>query len=623
MENNTEKRAEKKPVNYALVRRFMRGTWKYFLIAAIGLLVAVLSGYVIPIISSFTIDYALIPYAEEGYSASGSSVPKFVIDLAESLGGREFLIKHLYIMGILLLLFTAINALSTFLRRSYIAYAGEGIAKNMRDDLYEHLSGLPYDYHKHVSTGDLVQRCTSDVDTVRRFIQNQLLEIIRTVVMVICAALIMLRIDPLLTLWSVILMPFLALSSFVYFKAVKTSFSDADEAEGRLSAAIQENLTGVRVVRAFGQQKRELDNFTEKNADFKKKNLKVTYLMAYYWSASDAFGYLQIMISLCVGVYFAIKGRISVGDMLVFTSYTAMLTWPVRQLGRILADLGKASVSLGRIDEIISAPLETEPGRALTPEIKGDIEFSHVGFRYEDSTEPVLDDISFTAKRGQTIAILGSTGSGKTSLVQLLQRLYTVTEGKITIDGVNINDIERHHLRRSIGIVLQEPFLYSRTIMENIRIVDPSAEDERVFEAARVAAIHEVVQGFENGYDTVVGERGVTLSGGQKQRVAIARMLMQEAPIIILDDSMSAVDTETDAAIREALASRRESCTTFMISHRITTLCKADKILVLEHGKLVQQGTHDELIAQEGLYKRIANIQNMLEDELASEGGEA
>ena len=624
METIAEKKnkTEKKPVNFKLVKRMMRGTGRYFTFAIIGLILAVLSAYLIPIITSFTIDYVLLPFAEKGYEGGGS-VPKAIIDWFEAHGGAEFLLRHLYIMAAALVAARAFNAFAAFMRSSNIANAGETLAKNLRDDLYSHLANVPFDYHKHVSTGDLVQRCTSDVDTVRRFIQNQLLEIIRTVMMVVFAACIMLYIDPMLTLWSIILMPFLTISSFVYFRAVKNSFTKADEAEGALSAALQENLTGVRVVRAFGQQKNELDNFTDKNKDFHDKNLKLTYLMAYYWGCSDAFGYLQIAISLCVGIVFVVKQRITVGEMLMFVSYTGMLTWPVRQLGRILADLGRASVSLGRLDEILSAPLEEEPGRALTPEIKGDIEFKNVSFSYEDGI-PVLDDISFTAKRGQTIAILGSTGSGKSSLVQLLQRLYTCSSGEITIDGVNVNDIERHYLRRNIGIVLQEPFLYSRTIKDNIAIACPEATDEQIHEAAKVAVIHDVVEGFENGYDTLVGERGVTLSGGQKQRVAIARMLLQAAPIIILDDSMSAVDTETDAAIRDALNSRKQGCTTFIISHRITTLCKADKILVLEHGKLVQQGTHEELINREGLYKRVANIQNMLEDELKNEeGGEA
>lgn len=609
-------------VNYALVKRSMRGTGKYFTLSIIGLIIAVLSAYLIPLVTSFTIDYVLMPYAEEGYTAS-LNLPSFLQNWLEAVGGREFLANHLYIMAILLVLVTAINAFTTYMRRSNIAYAGEGIAKNLRDDLYTHLANVPFDYHKHVSTGDLVQRCTSDVDTVRRFIQNQLLEMVRTVIMVVCAASILISINPMLTLYSVMLMPFLTLSSFLYFRKVRYWFTQSDEAEGKLSATIQENLTGVRVVRAFGQQKAELDNFTEKNKDFKTKTQHLLDLLAFYWGASDCFGYLQIAISLCIGILFTIQRNLSVGQLLVFVSYTGMLTWPVRQLGRILADLGKATVSLGRIDEILSVPVESETGKALKPDIHGDVEFRNVWFGYEDGQD-VLRGVSFKAEHGQTIAILGSTGSGKSSLVQLIQRLYTCNKGEILIDGVNVNDIERHHLRRNIGIVLQEPFLYSRTIIDNIRIVDPDASNEDVYDVARVASIHDVVSGFENGYDTIVGERGVTLSGGQKQRVAIARMLMQKAPIIILDDSMSAVDTETDAAIRDALHSRRLNSTTFIISHRITTLCKADKILVLEHGELVQQGTHEELLQQDGLYKRIANIQNMLEDEMKEdEGGEA
>jgi ATP-binding cassette, subfamily B, bacterial len=290
-----------------------------------------------------------------------------------------------------------------------------------------------------------------------------------------------------------------------------------------------------------------------------------------------------------------------------------MLTWPVRQLGRILADMGKAAVSFGRLDDILSAPVESEPGKALKPDLSGNIVFDNVCFGYERYND-VLDGVSFTAKPGQTVAILGATGSGKTSLVQLLQRLYARTSGSITIGGADVNDIEHGHLRRNIGIVLQEPFLYSRTIMENIRICAPCAADEDVYCAARTASVHDVIESFEQGYETLVGERGVTLSGGQQQRVAIARTLMQNAPILIFDDSMSAVDSETDAAIRKSLFSLNRNGITFLISHRITTLREADNILVLEDGRITQQGTHRQLLRQQGLYRRIAEIQDAVSE---------
>ena len=599
-----------------LIGEFSRGTVHHFVTGMIAILTANLSAYCIPLITSFTIDYVLLDYAEAGYQG-GMIVALWIKKLVEGFGGKAFLVDHLYLMGIALILMTGINAFSVYLRRSEVARGSELLAYNMRTRLYDHLANVPYDYHKHISSGDIIQRCTSDVDTIRRFVQNQLLEIVRTVTMVIIAAFIMLRMNALLSLYSVMMMPLLAVAAYIYCKNVKKDFTASDEAEGVLSAAIQENAAGMRVVRAFGQQRSELDSFTAKNKDYTQKNLRLNRLMAMFWGISDTFGYIQIGISLVVGIVFTIRGRISVGEMLVFSSYTSMLVWPVRQLGRILADLEKAGVSLGRLNEILEVPVEAEPGKALRPEIRGAVEFRGVGFGYEDGQD-VLKDISFTARPGETVAILGSTGSGKSSLVQLLQRLYTVREGEILIDGININDIERHHLRKNIGIVLQEPFLYSRTIMENIRIVDPEAPEAEVYDAASVASVHDVITSFEKGYDTVVGEKGITLSGGQKQRVAIARMLMQKAPIIILDDSMSAVDTETDAAIRDALQARREGTTTFIISHRITTLCRADKILVLENGRLVQEGTHSELARADGLYKRIADIQNLLEDELNS-----
>ena len=602
----------KKTVNWRRLAGLVGANRHHFLSATVFVLLAVCASYAIPFVTSFTLDYVI-----RG-DASGLRLPAFLLQWLDRLGGRDYFLSHLYLCAIALIAFTMLNGLFTFLRRREIAFASEGVAKTLRDQLYRHLEDVPYDYHKHVSTGDLVQRCTSDVNTVRRFISVQLMEIVRTVCMILVAILVMFSIHPVMALISMAMMPLLTLSSFLYFKYVRRYFTESDEAEGRLSTMLQENLTGIRVVRAFGQQRAELERFTKIDMEFRDKTYRLIRLLGYYWGCSDCAGYLQIALSLVAGVLFVVKGEFTLGNVTLFTTYTGMLTWPVRQLGRILADMGKATVSLGRLDEILSAPVETEPGRALKADLRGDIVFDHVCFGY-DRYDDVLKDVSFTVHQGETIGILGSTGSGKSSLVQLLQRLYCVTAGKITINGTNINDIEHGHLRCNIGIVLQEPFLYSRTIRENIGIVRPDASLDEIQNAARIASVHDVIESFEQGYDTVVGERGVTLSGGQQQRIAIARTLMQQAQILIFDDSMSAVDTETDAAIRHALHSMRHDGITFLISHRITTLCEADRILVLEDGKLVQEGTHRQLMAEDGLYRRIAAIQDMQ----AQEGGES
>lgn len=595
---------QKKKVNWRLIVDLTAGSRRHFLAAAICVLLAICASYAIPFVTSFTLDYVI-----KG-DASGLRLPDFLLRWLDGLGGRDYFLSHLYLCAIALVGFTMINGLFTFLRRREIAFASEGVAKTLRDRLYRHLEDVPYDYHKHVSTGDLVQRCTSDVNTIRRFISVQLMEVVRTVLMIVVAIVVMFSIHPAMALISMALMPLLTLSSFIYFKYVRRYFTESDEAEGRLSTMLQENLTGIRVVRAFGQQRAELERFTKIDMDFRDKTYRLIRLLGYYWGCSDCAGYLQIALSLVAGVLFVARGEFSLGNVTLFTTYTGMLTWPVRQLGRILADMGKAAVSLGRLDEILSAPVETEPGRSERADLCGDIVFDHVCFGY-DRYDDVLRDVSFTVRQGETIGILGSTGSGKSSLVQLLQRLYRVTSGSITINGTNIDDIEHGHLRRNIGIVLQEPFLYSRTILDNIRIVNPDASLDEVHEVARIASVHDVIESFELGYDTIVGERGVTLSGGQQQRVAIARTLMQKARILIFDDSMSAVDTETDAAIRRALHDMRHDGITFIISHRITTLCEADRILVLDDGRLVQEGTHRELMAEEGLYSRIAAIQDM------------
>ena len=592
---------------------FMRGSMARYMGAILAVVVSVVVGFVTPLLLAETID-AVIGDTRE------LRLPGFIGEWVDAMGGREYLVHNMWLIAVALIGLNVLNGACQYLRGRWTAQASESIAKTIRDRLYRHLQTLNYDYHVKAETGDLIQRCTSDVETIRRFLSGQLVAVFRSVLMVGVALVIMLRMNRALTGMSMILVPLLFLFASLFFRFVMKFFNDADEAEGKMSAVLQENLTGVRVVRAFGRQKYEVEKFSGVNDHLRKQQRKVSDLLAVYWSASDLISMLQQCITLITGVFMAARGEITVGDLTVFVSYISMLLWPIRELGRILADMGKSFVSLDRIDQILCQPPEKDEPGAIDAPIDRDIEFRHVGFEYE-SKNPVLRDVSFTVKRGQTVAILGATGSGKSTLMLLLQRLYDVKRGEILIGGVNIRNIRKAHLRAHIGLVLQEPFLYSRSVRDNVGIARRAVQEEEIFEATRTASAHDFILEFENGYDTLVGERGVTLSGGQKQRIAIARTLLKENDILIFDDSLSAVDTETDAAIREALKERKQGVTTFIVSHRLTTLAEADFIVVLDKGKVAQMGPHSQLIHEEGLYRRIYQIQSALEQELNREAG--
>ena len=586
----------------------MQGTRLKYIGAILTVVVAVAVAFISPLLLSEVIDSVI-------GSTRPLNLPGPLQGWLDARGGRDFLVNNMWILALVLIGINVLNGIVMFLRGKWTAQASESIAEKMRNRLYRHLQTLPYDYHVKAATGDLIQRCTSDVETVRRFLSGQVVEIFRAVFMLVIALVIMLRMNVKMTLVSMMLVPLLFGYGMVFFKLTMKRFRETDEAEGRMSAVLQENLTGVRVVRAFGRESFEVDKFNRVNDRFRDLAARQANLLAYYWSISDLLTMAQNAISLLYGVVLAARGEITVGDLLVFTSYVGQLLWPVRQLGRILSDMGKSFVALDRIDEILCQKSEQNAAAMLRPPIDRDIVFDHVTFAY-DRDRPVLRDVSFTVPKGATVAILGATGSGKSSLMHLMQRLYDCTGGRITIGGVDIKDIDKAYLRSRVGLILQEPFLYSRTIESNLGIAKPGITPDEVREAARTACADGFISEFENGYETLVGERGVTLSGGQKQRVAIARTLCKENDVLIFYDSLSAVDTETDAAIRAALKKRGEGITTFIISHRITTLSQADFIVVLDQGRVIQMGTHDELIRQEGLYQRVNMIQNSLEDEL-------
>ena len=507
-----------------------------------------------------------------------------------------------------------LSGVFSFLARINTARASENAIKSLRDALYGHIQKLPFSWHTAHQTGEIIQRCTSDVEVIRNFVSAQMVEVFRIVFLIVMTMAIMFSMNVKISLVVAVFIPIIALYSFFFSSKISKRFMDADIAEGKLSSTVQENLTGVRVVRAFGRENFEIERFDERNNHFADLWIRLGHMMTTYWSTGDFIMALQVLTVICVGTVSAVHGEITLGEFLAFVSYNATLTWPVRSLGKILAEMSKTGVSLERVSYILLAEPEDDPPRALQPPMDRDISFEHVTFGYENQ-KPVLDDVTFTIPAGSTFAILGGTGSGKTTLMHLLNRLYDLEPGcgRITIGGVDISRIGRGYLRKNVAIVLQEPFLFSRTIRENIGITaqerDRDAMLEYVRAAARSACVDEAIEGFAQGYETVVGERGVTLSGGQKQRVAIARMLTQNAPVMIFDDSLSAVDAETDAKIRQQLKEKMGSATTILISHRITTLMQADRILVLDNGRVADLGTHEELIARPGIYRDIYEIQ--------------
>lgn len=567
------------------------------------------SSLLLPLVLSFVIDTLI--------NNQPVRLPLPLLQFYEQTGGREYFLPRLYWLGLLIILIIFFDGIFQYFRNKWIIIYGENGSRKLRETLFSHLQRLPFSYHASAETGDLIQRSTSDVDLVRRFVTSQMLEIVRSFSLVTISIVLMFLINVQMAVIATIATPLIFATSLVYFRKERQAFAKWDEAEGDLSTTLQESLTGVRVVKAFARQAFECEKFEKRNSALRHFGWKTYQIIANFWMFSDFICILQIMVVTLAGTIRTINGSMTLGEMVIFVSYTELLLFPLRNLARMLADAGKMHVSFGRIQEILAEPTEPDDSMLEHPNLTGDIEFKQVDFAYSKGQRLVLQNVSFSVKAGETVGIIGPTGSGKSTLLYLLQRLYDPTAGEILLDGIEIRRIARETVRRSVGLILQEPFVFSRSIFENIRLPRPKATADEVYSSARTAALHADIEGFENGYETMVGERGVTLSGGQKQRLTIARTLIRECPILIFDDSLSAVDTETDAQIRSELRSRRNITTTIMVSHRISTLAEADRILVLEDGKITAEGTHNQLISQPGLYQRVYHIQNSLIEEVS------
>lgn len=514
-----------------------------------------------------------------------------------------------------------LQALSSFMASWMANFTAENSTRRLRDYLFDHIQRLPYSYHSEAKTGDLLERATSDVDTIRRFFSDQSIGIGRILMIFIISFTAIARINLRLALISIIIIPIVLIVSMVFFKALSKAYEAYQEQGALLSTDLQENLSGVRVVKAFARQSYEIDKFEKDNRIKYRLGRKFSWMHSMFWPLTDIICSVQTIASSYTGAMMVINGVMSLGQYITFAGLLGWLIWPIRNLGRLIIDTSRTFVSLGRVSTVFKAEVEDMTTASFQPEngIKGKVTFEKVCFQYEEN-QPVLDDVSFRCDAGDVVALLGSTGSGKTSLVNLLPRFYDVTSGHILLDDVNLNEYSRQLLRSQIGIVEQEPFLFSTTIRENITYgVHREVSEEEIIAAAKEAAIHDVILEFKNGYDTMVGERGLTLSGGQKQRLAIARTLLINPRILIMDDSTSSVDMETEVQIRAALESLMANRTTFIIAHRIQSIMNADQILVFDQGKIVQKGVHEELINKPGIYKDIYEIQARIDSALQEE----
>lgn len=593
--------------------------WKWhFLGSSVLLIVGIFIRMLEPKIFQVAIDY-VVPMAlgsKDTVPEASDFVVAFLIRFIELFSDLSVL-KVLLILAAAYMLISIFRAVFEFIAKTINAYATEKGTELLRNKFFAHLQHLPMDYFPTISTGELIQRSTGDIETIRRFIGNQAVEVLRLTAIFVFASMWLFQGNFWFGMIAISIVPFIAISGYVFFKKEQKVWKIHEDEADKLNGIAQENLSGIRVVKAFAQEEEEIESFEKQNKTKLNIALQHAKLHTMFWPFSDFLVHAQIIISIFTGGYLTIQQVISPGELVSFYTYIVMVAWPLRQVGRLLSDMGMALVAMDRIQSVLDAPEERDDN-ATTRDLGmlKKIEFRDVWFAFEEGEAYQLKGVNITINAGESVAILGPTGSGKSTLTKLLLRFYEPTKGVILINDIPINQISKKVIRQKVGLILQQAFLFTDTVKGNIAYATKEVSDERIKTIAALSGLDEIENMFVAGFDTMVGEKGVTLSGGQKQRVSIARTLLQEPDILILDDVTSAVDSVTEANILSKLGEELSQKTTLVITHRLTAIPYVARIIIMNEGELDDMGTHKELLERNKFYQEVHEIQNLVEREI-------
>lgn len=569
-----------------------------------------------PKVFQVAIDYVAPIFTEVTLKTGKTDkVVALFVSLLERFSSGSF-ISLLLILAVIYLLITLVRSIFIFTAKAINASATEYATESLRNSLFAHIQKMPMDYFSGISTGELIQRSTGDIETIRRFIGNQLVEILRLTAIFAFSSYWLFKGNVIFGFIAICATPLIAISAINFFKKEQKVWQLHEDEADKLNAITQENIAGIRVVKAFAQEEQEKNKFDKQNQKKLSVALRHAKLHTIFWPLSDFLVHGQIVLSVLVGGYMVLMQAISLGELVSFFTYIVMVAWPMRQVGRTLSEMGMALVAMDRIQDILKAKEEVNESNGEVIETLQTIEFNDVWFKFPLEEEYALRGLSIKIHNGETLVILGPTGSGKSTMMKLLLRFYEPEKGQILLNGKDIKTYNKRLLRQKMGLVLQDAFLFTESLAGNIAYAQKRANHRDILEVAAWSSLLEVENVFSDGYETMVGEKGVTLSGGQKQRVSLARTLLQNPDILILDDVTSAVDTATEANILKELKQRWSAKTTLIISHRLTVVPYADRIVILENGRLQAQGSHEQVMEQSTFYQQIHDIQNVLESEI-------